>query len=290
MVKRILTLGVMLSICAAVYAQEATYEIRLHRPSAAGRKYRLEVQVKREDTPIRQSAEDTTEGGTTSFEVELISDVTVLAVDSVGHPMKESHRIAKCTWTEEGQTESLLAEGTEVVAAADGDHAVFTVDGERLSRKAYAALSEAVNVIDEAVTDDDVFGTKDAVGTGQSWPVNAELIAREFSEDINSQVAAEDVKGMVTLKKVIEREGIPCLEVAGDMSLEATPQRDSGRKWRFEWEFSGVFPVDYALPVLEETVKRTTALIAKGKDGPEAADFTVMQTSTFRHATLTPRE
>jgi hypothetical protein len=213
----------------------------------------------------------------------------VLEVDSVGNHRKESHKIVKCTKTEGEVTTVLLEEGTEMVASGSGKTTNFAVDGAPVSDEAAEILSEVISLIEDETTDDDAFGTTGAVSVGQSWPVNAELIARKFGENQATTVKPEDVTGSVTLNAVSEHAGAACLELSGEMKVRAASAATGGVICRVAMEFSGIFPVDATLPRLEETRKATVEILAKEGDDPEAAETVMAWTSRSRSARYSTR-
>lgn len=277
MVKRIFAAAAFFFLAVSVFAQEATYEIKLHRPSEVGGKHRLEVHGKREESQVTRTEAQTIGERKRAVSVELVSEVTVLEVNSVGKSRRESHKIVKFTKTEGDTTRSLLDAGTEVVATASGIRADFTVDGAPASAEVAEALRLVVSCAEDETTDDDVFGTKEAVKVGQSWPVNSAVIARELTNNIGVAIAPEDVSGQMTLKGISEHSGVKCFDISGEATMKVTPPLPAGltvEKSEVIVRLSGVFPLDMRMQRVESTLEMNAETTAKGKPSPDAPEVT----------------
>lgn len=288
MARRVLAIMVLLAFASAVFAQEAAYKIVLHRPVKAGQKYRLDAQAKTEQGQTAKMGDQVVGEEKAAFSVELVSEVTVLEVSPVGKSKKELHKVVKCTRTEGSETKTLLEEGTELLASAAGMSTTFTVEGAPVSAEAAEALNSVLSLTGDETTDDEAFGTKEAVKVGDSWPVNSALIAQKFSETQGIAVKVEDVKGAITLRSVGEHAGVNCLDLSGEFTIKVAPPLPPSltvEKGEMRTKVSGFFPVDTELQRVEETTEGTMEVVAKGKAAPEAPEMTlVMRMSKSNHA------
>ena len=151
--------------------------------------------------------------------------------------------------------------------ALDGKPA-FKSGGEDVSAEAAEALGEFFSDNEEKDMDiDAVFGTSEKKKVGDSWPIDAEAAAKGLA-DTGLQIPADKIKGELTLHGVVERDGVKCLDIRGEMLLmemkapmpPGIEVTDSGGKATF----SGLFPVDEKISALEQNMSMNFTMKASG--------------------------
>lgn len=256
-----LALSCLSGIC---HGQGADYEIRLHRPGKAGERYHLSAighdsKVSHLAAPGREPRSHRAE-----FSVELEGLVTILEVDTTG-VRRAAVRIGKALRTAEGKSSELLPAGATVTELRRGSSQDFELDG----RPAGAGLREGLALVlseTDGANDDELFGTAARRRVGERWPVNGARLAAFFSRPAADgaafAVAARHVTGQARIARLVPCGALDCLQVEGSgaIALQGSgfgPRDFKPERSSLEFVFGGLFPLDAALPPLQESSRLT---------------------------------
>lgn len=268
-------LAAVLFLAAGAFAQE--YQVRFTRASKVGDKYRISIAATNVSSMKMTPEMPGMPSGKQEFAFDFASDVEVLAVDSSGQVTKETLKVVRFARTSGGETTQILAAGDDVVAQVENGEKTFTIKGAPADMEQAAALMGLVQLATGGLTEDDMFAPSGPKKVGDSWPVNRAAIAKSLAED-GSSIPEGNITGTVKLAGVTKVGGVDCLDVQGDVKctgLSATFPGLTAEKGEFAMTFSGKYPVDAALPVLEGDQATSMSMAAKGQGEPGTPDMRV---------------
>jgi hypothetical protein len=192
-----------------------------------------------------------------SSRVRFALGVKVLEVGPSRQVRRAVLTVQRLTREAQGATDELLAAGTSIDARLDGGKPVFEVGGRSVEGDAEPALTAAANLhADDRPTDDEVMGSRQRRGIGESWPINAGAAMRVF--DKNAVAAPQGVVGSVTLAAKRRVGDIPCLEYRFKLEIPRMPdmKEPPGFENTLRAMTTGgsiLAPLDPSLPVMEES-------------------------------------
>jgi len=246
------------------------YTIKLSRPSKVGDRYRLMTRGSDHNSLVVKANGQTVQQENEALGVQLVGVVTVLAVDQQGAVLKKSILIEKFVMTKNGTTSRPLAKGSVVIAESQGGKKVLSLQGGKLSDDAEKALGPVITVKTSKNTADDAFGSKTPRRVGETWPVNANSIARGLGERLG--LAAESIKGQVKLVGVADVDGVACLHITGGMTCDRfkspVPGLTPAKGSQIEISFSGQFPIDTAIRQLGDKLSFSFKLVGTVEPEP----------------------
>ena len=191
------------------------YAIKLTRPVRVGDRYRFvaDATVLLTMSANVSGSERTLKPSNVSIHFEAVEHV--LAVNGRGEPSKATYTITKCTKREGRHEAVFLPPGRVLTVEAGKFKSRIQSDAAGLSIQDEINLRAIVSLPSlKDVSLDDAFGTPKPRRPGDSWPVNAEAMARLISRQ-GVAVKKQDVSGSVTLKEVRVLDGVPHLLVQG---------------------------------------------------------------------------
>jgi hypothetical protein len=283
----VLTAAVGLLLCPAALAQD--YEIRLNRPMTVGQEYQVSAtgRESQKATVTVNGQAVKNENQESAIEVELAAKV--LEVDKNGDPSKASLKIGKCLEVTGEKQTPLVPAGTVVLASLKNKEPVFEIDGQKASPEAQRALSQVYSLGKGGANDNQVFGTAERKKVGDRWAMNSELAAKDAAAN-GIDVKPEDIKGAVTLEKIVKAGGTDCLQLAAEINIARfAPLVPPGlvvEKGTVQGKMSGAFPINTSLGVMEKSETMTISAVMKGaKTQPDTPDL-VVETVAERQTTI----
>jgi len=268
-----MTLLVWLCSSSVGFAQD--YEIRLTRPDKVGERYRATVSTRTVRKMAMSAGGRVLRRESEAFTLELVTDVTVLAIDKRKEASKMSLKIIKLNRVEGEDRKELLPKGTIVVTAIEEGKQVFRIGERKVDKPLEGALSTLVELRTGEVTDDETFGTPDRKKVGDSWPINRESAAREFAAQ-GTPAAAENIKGKTALEKAVKVGDVECLQIRRDVRVKDL-KGPAPRGWRMRQSkarmvVTDLIPVDVEEPGLETGFVGRVQFQFVGQPEPDAQE------------------
>jgi len=233
------------------------YKVKLNRKAKVGQTYKYTAQGRFVQGMVITMGGRPFRNNRNAYQVSYAATVTVLAVDKRKQAVQESHKVARLIKLVKNKQSVLLKPGTVVVAKVQGKKTQFTVNGKPASKALKSVLGNVITLkkANEPM-DDDVFGTKKPQAVGGSWPVNGAKVASSLSNK-NMQIAANNVKGTMTLKGVASVDGHKGLRVLGRINFKSVgiklPPGFKTHKSLLKVGISGFFPLKKAFGPLRST-------------------------------------
>lgn len=263
------------SVAATPHAGD--YAVQLVRPAVVGEPYVVSGWtrfVKMASPTAGQQPKREEESSRVRFEL----GVKVLEVG----PSRQAHRavltVRRLTREANGVTEVLFAAGTTIDARLDGSKKVFEVEGKSVEGDAQSALVAAAGLhADDWPTDEEVLGSRQRRGIGESWPINSSAMMRAMG--MNAAVDPKGASGSVTLVARRKVREIPCLEYRFKLATLARVNRlkepPGFKNTVIEMTDAGslLVPLDSSLPVMEENF--TNEVHSRSEDTTKGAAATV---------------
>jgi hypothetical protein len=267
----------MLLFSPAALAQE--YDIRLIKEAKVGDQYRVDTTARRitKMTAFRGKAAVKNQGD--ELTTELVSSVKVLETNENERATKVALSIEKCVITTGGNTKLLIDTGRVVIGSRQGRGKFFTIDNVPVDPITNKALSMAVSFGDVGPTDDDIFGTREKRRVGDSWEINAALVAKSLKEIFNISTGEGDVKGGATLEGTVKSGRQEYLVISAWLSIDSfsvpLPDGVKIQDGQVKGSFSGKFPVDPVRERVGESSKIATWFTAVGPPDPKFEGLTI---------------
>lgn len=235
--------GVLLILLCSFSAAAQDYEIHLDPPSKVGDKYSLSaagsLRLRMKFTSGEQIVREIDDG----FNLELTAEATVLTVDALGAATSKSFKITSSKLTRDKTTQTLLPNGSIVLARLQDGHTLFEMNGKPVDDEVAKALSTVIALhSSDSISDDAMFGTRGKKRVGESWDLDVEA-TMAFIKSLGGQARKEDIKG----KSVFEEAKNNHLIISSSMDvvnvslpLSAGYTGDTGE---IHSEFSSVLPL-----------------------------------------------
>jgi hypothetical protein len=209
-------LCVLRPLAAAPAAED--FSIKFSRPSKVGERTLLTGTYQAdEDTVVTVAGRENRQEKHAIYRFAVIHKV--LAIGAKGNPSRVALAVQKLTREADGATTEVLKAGDVISVRLEGHEEVWELGGAALADELKEALDSIVEVTaDDDPTDDDVFGTARRRRIGDSWPVDARLLADQLRRK-GLPVTAKDVTGTATLAGTKSVQGVPCLDVRLNIEL-----------------------------------------------------------------------
>jgi hypothetical protein len=253
--------AILCLISSPLAAQE--YDIQFQRPSKVGDRHVARVKLSvNDDQQFTVNGDPLPTNKKESLEIDLTAQFEELAVDKDGRPTEQKLTIRSCQCTKDGESTPLFKAGDEI-KTKEGRPKQFFVNGEAAKGLAAKALTELFPPIDpDSETDDRLFGPGHKVKMGESWPINAELVLANLSKKMGVAISKDALTGSVKLESANAKNGVPCLQLAGNIHINATglplpgaPPEVKAKKMEAEFLLGGDFPEDHSLQKMGESME-----------------------------------
>ena len=194
------------------------FSIKLRRPSKVGERTLLTGSYQAdENTVVTVASIENRQEKHAIYRFAVIHKV--LAIGAKGNPLRVELGVQKLTREADGATTEVLKAGDVISVRLEGHQEVWELGGAPLADELKEALDGIVEIAaDDDPTDDDVYGTARRRRVGDSWPVDARLLADQLKQK-GLPVTAKDVTGTATLAGTKSVQGVPCLEIRLDIEL-----------------------------------------------------------------------
>jgi len=278
------SVGIALAVwcCLLGVGSAQDYEVALSRPQKVGDLFGISVEGV-ETTRSKISANgEIAQDVADKLAIELKGSVRVLEIDKNGEPSKLALTVEKLVKIKGDAQTPLLKTGTEVTAFVQDDKDEFEVEDLPVGKEIQQALAMAIALGHGDATDDDIFGSANPQKVGDTWKVNAEKAAADFSK-AGLGIDKEGIEGTATLKEVVTVGDEKCLKIAAQIKMKdfslPLPPGVVVKTATAEADFSGLFPVNKSVNRLEEHEEWTMNFSAEGAGDPGAPALAVEVTS-----------
>ena len=235
---------ILLAIATTTAASAQNYAIHMSAPVPAGQRFSVSSigsTLKRNSSGDRVLKE-------VDYQVQFQGRAAILDVDGKGRPVKIAFTVEKLTKTERGTTIDLLKPGSVVVADGSLEQPIYLKDGtmDESVREAFRLVYSTHKPDD--VTDDEVFGTKQAKRIGDRWPIDLAL-ASENLKDSGVVIPVEHLSGTVSLIAKNKIGVVDCLDLRGELradefTMKQLPPGVTADRAGMQAVFRGCFPVE----------------------------------------------
>jgi hypothetical protein len=212
---------ILLALVTTTAVDARNYVVHMSTPVHAGESYAVTATGSRIDKTligdrVLKAAE---------YQVNFQGRAEVLEVDGKGRPFKIAFTVEKFTEIDGGVTIDLLKSGSVIVADGSQQQPIFVKDGtiEQSVLEAFQLIYSAHKPGD--ATDDEVFGSKEAKGIGDSWSINLALASESLK---NSQITipAGHLSGIISLVARDKIATIDCLSLRGELRADDFTSKD----------------------------------------------------------------
>lgn len=148
----------------------------------------------------------------------LEGDAEVLGIYPNGGIQKLSLTIKVVKASKDGKTVSgLPAAGVKIVAATEGEQTAISVDGKAADAGLTQIFNELLDLHEEKLPPQDLFGANTPEPVGGTWPVNSSAVEASLKKSSGGEV--KDIKGTMKLAAVTGTGASQVLEVSGEISV-----------------------------------------------------------------------
>jgi len=208
------SIALSLFIAENVHAQK--YPIQLSNPDRVGQTYSLSATGSRHQQVSATQDGHLIKSQTVDLQVTFQGREEILALDGNGQAVRESFTVEKFTKTEDRVTTILLKPGSVILTDASQERTFQVVlKGGVLDDYSRAAFSLVRPPVRPSFFDgDEVYGTSEAKGVGDSWPINRAaavdglnetmIIPMERTSGTSSIVSMDTIGGDQCLNMVTE--------------------------------------------------------------------------------------
>ncbi len=229
---------------AATLLHGQKYDIHIAPADHAGHKYLVSAKGM---TFRQMSAGERILAGE-DYRVEFEGRAEVLEVDGKGQAVRIAFTVGRFTKITGDQAIELLKPGSVVLSDGSLKEPLSLLDGEigEEARQAFGLVDSPHKPGD--ATDDEIFGTKEPMSIGDSWPVNSKLAAEEM-RDSGVEIPPEHMHGRVELAAKEKIAGSDCLSLRGDLkadsfAMKTPPPGFTLDRATMQGTFRGCFPLD----------------------------------------------
>jgi hypothetical protein len=264
--------------------EEDKYPIKLHRPATIGESYSYAA-VGRLFEKIDVSVDgESTKSKDTSYRCELASKVEIVAIDGHGLPTEmviTIYRFQKQSDDDELALD-LLGRGSEVHCKFTADSAEFTIAGQAVSGEVAEALGIVAMKLSSQFgeTEDEVMGTAEPKGEGDTWALNTESLAAALAKN-GFHISPEKLRSEAQLTSVTRPEGGEAEFLGIDVTVIGegiSPELPAGyvaKSGTLTNKISRRFPTDPTLPCAGEEVSFEIVAEAEGKEAESTVNLKI---------------
>ena len=276
--RQILVSLIVLAVLAPSVASAQVYTIHMSVAVRAGQSYGVSASGSK---ILKISSEDRLVSKD-EYQVGFEGRAEVLEVDSSGRPVKLAFIVEKFTKSADGASTTLLKPGSVIMADGAQVQPFSLKDGtlDETAQEVFGVVYSAHKPND--VSDDEIFGTKELKGIGESWPVNPSQAYESFKET-GFVIPEGHLEGTVTLVAKDRIASADCLSIRGDVQADviaakALPGGVTLERGRLQAAFRGCFPAESSGLSYKEGADISVQMRVVPKDRPKL-DFTYSQKS-----------
>jgi hypothetical protein len=204
----------------------------------------------------------------------------ILAVDGKGMAFRESFTVEKFTKTEDGVTSMLLKPGSVIMTdGSQPDANQIVLQGGVMDEAALAAFSMLMPPHKpNSFTDDEVYGTREPKGVGDSWTINTAAAVESLQESLI--IPIERMSGLSTISSKDIFGGDECLNMvtevrADSVSLKLVPSGFVPDQGTLQMTIRACVPVNPSAGSRKEGGDILTVFRVKGIPGSPSAGITM---------------
>jgi len=269
---------------------EAQYEIVIHRPVAAGQRFRVEVEA-HEIVQAFETAENpeemVIEGFTENTQVAFAATIEIVEVDDEGRAARAEVEVERFAIPSSG--EEIVPAGTRMVAGWEGETLRVEVDGEDIGEEGMELLELAFPLERPgSALGDELFGATTPKAVGDVWELRKDIVADDLGED--GYTAAEtNLTGQTELVGTNACGDTECIVLEATIRAEQVAIAEEWQLVDFEaGELEAVvrlqLPMDTNLPAVSEEATTVGRFIIQIQEGDETRE-TLASISRMRNAT-----
>lgn len=262
-----------------LFAFAEEYEIVLTRPFKVGDACKISALTRDNEKLTVLVGGEIKEKKDEILEVHLEAIATVLGTDEFGRVNKGHINIQNFVIDKNGETETPFPKGTSVIAFVRDKKENFLVNGQAVNDDINKAFGMVITLSTGGPNDDDIFGSKEKRRIGEKWEINKKNAVADLKE---SYFNVDNINGVVTLDKIVNEDGIDCLQLSTkiqaknfelgdefppDVSVETELADMQGIQ-------KGLFPIDTNIGIIKENHEmyistRATARSTSNSNAPE---------------------
>ncbi len=260
--------ALLLTAAAAGPLTAQTYIIHLTRHVAPGQTYAFSATGS--SRQLASAGERTIKAD--DFQVNFEGRAKVVEVDRTGEPYKLAFTVAKFTRTKDDTTVDLLQPGTVIIADGSKSEKLSLQDGimDTSTQQAFRVVYSAHQP--NTISDDEIFGTKQARSVGESWPANAVLAADSVQKEAGITIPPDQLSATTRFVAVNKIGGVDCAQVERHVNADNFSGKDprsgiSFTRGSLKAEIRGCYPLSPSAQSYKETQELQFDLPMTARDG-----------------------
>jgi hypothetical protein len=271
------------------------YVIRLDRPVSAGDRWRIVGSVDSEERV--HLARGKKEINDQESRYEIVFDLTLQAqkVDPKGRPTAVQVTVGNLMRNAGMDRAILIKDKARLAISLSQAKQEYKPDGFTLSEQAEKALGLIIQLESDRPTNDDAYGTDQAMHVGDEWAIDAGNTAKRL-QAVLKDIRPEDLKGTVIVEGTELVDGVKCLDIRGTVTSKHLPNLNLPKEYTvnggtIRFDFALLLPTFSKLPgprgVTRSALLSLTAESAPSQIGISTTlTYTDRKTVTFRRTPL----
>jgi len=272
--------SIVLLLLVAETAVAQKYPIRLSSPDKVGNKHWISLTGRRHQQLSATQNGRVLKPQSSDLFVVFEGREEILAVDSKGMAVRESFTVEKFTKTEDGVTSVLLKPGSVIITdGAQPDADQIALQGGVLDEAARDAFSMLMPPhTSNSLTDDEIFGTMEPKGIGDSWTVNTAAAVEDLKESLI--IPVERISGLSTILSKDIFGGDECLNMVSEVradtvALKLVPSGFVPDQGTLQLTVRACVPISLSAGSRKEGADLLTVFRVKGIPGSPSAGVTM---------------
>ena len=239
---------ILLTGASVTRAADESYAIKLHRPSKAGDVYDTKISIENTRSIVSKPPNGPAQEQKETVAGDISGRVRVTAVDAKGEPSQFSITVTKFTFGPAAR--EVVPKGKVIEVTRDEKEVTCKLsDGSEISPDAMAVLQAFYSPISkDAPNDDQVFGSKIPRRVGESWPLDANQLARDVVAK-GGKLDPKHASGTFKLKAIEDSPSGKAMRIEGsaemkNLMLGEMPPGTTVTESQTKLQVSGLFPLD----------------------------------------------
>jgi len=254
------------------------YKIKFNYQVKKGAIYKLKASGRLSESMTISGSTKALEEKNTTVSGKLEGTITVTEVDDMNREKIISLRVSKCTMSKnDDRNETVaLAKGTRVIVRLQDPDKMFLINNKKVSSNIKKLLELFFSPIDNNVTDDDIYGTKERKKIGDSWNVNRAMAAKVLSKD-GVVIQEDSIKGSTKLENITTVNGKPCLYITGKFEANKINLPLPSDYLIDKTVLSGLFATELPVDTTTGSLSDNTyvSILVEGRGRPNASDANI---------------
>jgi len=275
-----LVASIILALFVAETALAQKYSIRLSSPESVGRKHWISLTGRRHQQLSATQNGRVVKPQSSDLFVIFEGREEILAVDSKGMAVRESFTVEKFTKTEDGVTSVLLKPGSVIITdGGQPDANQIVLQGGVMDEATLAAFSMLITPHEpNSFTDDEIYGTREPKGVGDSWIINTAAAVEDLKESL--VIPVDRMSGLSTIASKDIFGGDECLNMvtevrADSVALKLVPSGFVPDLGTLQVTFRTCVPINPSAASRKEGADLLTVFRVKGIPGSPSAGISM---------------